>query len=201
MHACMLVWRAHNVMDYSQFHRKFAHRFKYISTHTWSHACSLGVGDTERLRCTNELFMNPRKMFACVRVHHKTTHTTYTHTHENARGSDFDGLRRCFLVSRARRSIRHQTTELMCCCCCLCFRYNSKLTLLALPSVIYEPRFRGSIRNLVYSDQPTGPPRRQEMRQPRDIKVRVGGGARKIAFAASMRIFDRNSQNMRMEST
>lgn len=52
-----------------------------------------------------------------------------------------------------------------------CSRYNSKLTLLALPSVIYEPRFRGSIRNLVYSDQPTGPPRRQEMRQPRDIKV------------------------------
>ncbi|XP_055677367.1 neurexin-1 isoform X2 [Lutzomyia longipalpis] len=48
--------------------------------------------------------------------------------------------------------------------------YNSKLTLLALPSVIFEPRFRGSIRNLVYSDQPGIPPRRQEMRQPRDIK-------------------------------
>lgn len=53
------------------------------------------------------------------------------------------------------------------------FRYNSKLTLLALPSVIYEPRFRGSIRNLVYSDQPNVPPRRQEMRQPRDMKVRM----------------------------
>lgn len=52
------------------------------------------------------------------------------------------------------------------------YRYNSKLTLLALPSVIYEPRFRGSIRNLVYSDQPSVPPRRQEMRQPRDMKVR-----------------------------
>lgn len=52
-------------------------------------------------------------------------------------------------------------------------RYNSKLTLLALPSVIYEPRFRGSIRNLVYSDQPNVPPRRQEMRLPRDIKVRT----------------------------
>lgn len=50
-------------------------------------------------------------------------------------------------------------------------RYNNKLTLLALPSVIYEPRFRGSIRNLVYSDQPNVPPRRQEMRQPKDIKV------------------------------
>lgn len=53
------------------------------------------------------------------------------------------------------------------------FRYNSKLTLLALPSVIYEPRFRGSIRNLVYSDQPNVPARRQEMRQPRDIKVSI----------------------------
>lgn len=49
-------------------------------------------------------------------------------------------------------------------------RYNSKLTLLALPSVIYEPRFRGSIRNLVYSDQPNVPPRRQEMRQDRGDK-------------------------------
>lgn len=52
-------------------------------------------------------------------------------------------------------------------------RYNSKLTLLALPSVIYEPRFRGSIRNLVYADQPNVPARRQEMRQPRDIKVSI----------------------------
>lgn len=50
-------------------------------------------------------------------------------------------------------------------------RYNSKLALLALPSVIFEPRFRGSVRNLVYSDQPGVSPRRQEMRQPRDIKV------------------------------
>ncbi|XP_062534369.1 neurexin 1-like, partial [Armigeres subalbatus] len=48
--------------------------------------------------------------------------------------------------------------------------YNSKLALLALPSVIFEPRFRGSVRNLVYSDQPGVSPRRQEMRQPRDIK-------------------------------
>uniref|UniRef100_A0A182YF25 Uncharacterized protein n=1 Tax=Anopheles stephensi TaxID=30069 RepID=A0A182YF25_ANOST len=49
--------------------------------------------------------------------------------------------------------------------------YNTKLALLALPSVIFEPRFRGSVRNLVYSDQPGVSPRRQEMRQPRDIKV------------------------------
>uniref|UniRef100_A0A182V7V1 Laminin G domain-containing protein n=1 Tax=Anopheles merus TaxID=30066 RepID=A0A182V7V1_ANOME len=51
--------------------------------------------------------------------------------------------------------------------------YNTKLALLALPSVIFEPRFRGSVRNLVYSDQPGVSPRRQEMRQPRDIKVSI----------------------------
>ncbi|XP_068155026.1 neurexin 1 isoform X6 [Drosophila tropicalis] len=48
--------------------------------------------------------------------------------------------------------------------------YSSKLALLALPSVIFEPRFRGAIRNLVYADQPGGITRRQEMKQPRDIK-------------------------------
>lgn len=50
--------------------------------------------------------------------------------------------------------------------------YSAKLALLALPSVIFEPRFRGSVRNLVYTDQPGVLPRRQEMRQPRDVKVR-----------------------------
>lgn len=50
--------------------------------------------------------------------------------------------------------------------------YNAKLTLLALPSVIFEPRFRGSVRNLVYSDQPGVLSRRQEMRQPKDVKVK-----------------------------
>lgn len=48
--------------------------------------------------------------------------------------------------------------------------YTTKLALLALPSVIFEPRFRGSVRNLVYTDQPGVLPRRQEMRQPRDVK-------------------------------
>lgn len=51
--------------------------------------------------------------------------------------------------------------------------YNAKLALLALPSVIFEPRFRGSVRNLVYMDQPGVLPRRQEMRQARDVKVRT----------------------------
>ncbi|XP_060517696.1 neurexin 1 isoform X2 [Cylas formicarius] len=45
--------------------------------------------------------------------------------------------------------------------------YNSKLTLLALPSVIFEPRFIGSVRNLIYSDTEGGVPRRQETR-PKD---------------------------------
>lgn len=48
--------------------------------------------------------------------------------------------------------------------------YNAKLALLALPSVIFEPRFRGSVRNLVYADQASVAPRRQEQRQPRDVK-------------------------------
>ncbi|XP_077296865.1 neurexin 1 isoform X2 [Arctopsyche grandis] len=48
--------------------------------------------------------------------------------------------------------------------------YNAKLTQLALPSVVFEPRYRGSVRNLVYADQPGSAPRRQEARQPRDIK-------------------------------
>ncbi|OWR51031.1 hypothetical protein KGM_202547 [Danaus plexippus plexippus] len=53
---------------------------------------------------------------------------------------------------------------------CLTIRYNSKLTTLALPSVIFEPKFRGSVRNLVYSDLPGQPPRRQELRHSRDLK-------------------------------
>ncbi|XP_013147690.1 PREDICTED: neurexin-1 [Papilio polytes] len=48
--------------------------------------------------------------------------------------------------------------------------YNTKLTALALPSVIFEPKFRGSVRNLVYSDLPGQPPRRQELRHSRDLK-------------------------------
>jgi len=48
--------------------------------------------------------------------------------------------------------------------------YNSKLTLLALPSVIFEPRFNGFIRNLVYADGENTVPRRQEMKS-RDAKV------------------------------
>lgn len=41
--------------------------------------------------------------------------------------------------------------------------YNSKLTLLALPSVIFEPRFRGSIRNLIYANDDNVISRRQEI--------------------------------------
>lgn len=42
--------------------------------------------------------------------------------------------------------------------------YNSKLTLLALPSVIFEPKFNGFIRNLVYLNDEELIPRRQEMK-------------------------------------
>lgn len=49
--------------------------------------------------------------------------------------------------------------------------YNTKLTLLALPSVIFEPRFGGAVRNLVYADDESPLPRRQEIRM-KDHKVR-----------------------------
>lgn len=49
--------------------------------------------------------------------------------------------------------------------------YNSKLTLLALPSVIFEPRFNGFIRNIVYADDESDVPRRQEMKN-KDREVR-----------------------------
>ena len=41
--------------------------------------------------------------------------------------------------------------------------YSTKLSSLALPSAVFEPRFRGSIRNIVYADDETGRPRRQEV--------------------------------------
>lgn len=50
--------------------------------------------------------------------------------------------------------------------------YNSKLTLLTFPSVIFEPRFNGIIRNLIYADNDSTLPRRQEMKS-RDSKVLI----------------------------
>ena len=41
--------------------------------------------------------------------------------------------------------------------------YTTKLSSLALPSVVFEPRFRGGIRNVVFADDPSGRPRRQEI--------------------------------------
>ena len=41
--------------------------------------------------------------------------------------------------------------------------YGTKLSMLALPSVVFEPRFRGSIRNILYADDDSGKPRRQEV--------------------------------------
>lgn len=41
--------------------------------------------------------------------------------------------------------------------------YGGELTRLALPSVLFEPRYRGDIRNLIYSDAVGQPARQQEM--------------------------------------
>jgi neurexin len=40
--------------------------------------------------------------------------------------------------------------------------YGTKLTQLALPSVMFEPRYRGAVRNLIYADL-SGGPRQQDM--------------------------------------
>ncbi|KAK3926656.1 Neurexin-3 [Frankliniella fusca] len=61
--------------------------------------------------------------------------------------------------------------------------YNNKLTMLALPSVIFEPRFGGEIRNLVYADDESGVPRRQEIRM-KDFKVSSARGSALAALAA-----------------
>ena len=41
--------------------------------------------------------------------------------------------------------------------------YSSKLKNLALPSVVYEPRFRGEIRNVIYADSDDGNVKQQQM--------------------------------------
>ena len=41
--------------------------------------------------------------------------------------------------------------------------YTTKLSSLALPSVVFEPRFRGGIRNVVFADEKSGRPQRQEI--------------------------------------
>ncbi|XP_018360195.1 PREDICTED: neurexin-1 isoform X3 [Trachymyrmex cornetzi] len=69
--------------------------------------------------------------------------------------------------------------------------YNSKLTLLALPSVIFEPRFNGFIRNLVYADGENTVPRRQEMKS-RDVKC----GGFPCVESANKRKSPRSLRNM-----
>ena len=41
--------------------------------------------------------------------------------------------------------------------------YSSKLSSLALPSVVFEPRFRGEVRNVIYADSEDGAIRQQGM--------------------------------------
>lgn len=43
--------------------------------------------------------------------------------------------------------------------------YNARLTRLALPSVVFEPRFTGGIRNLVYTDSESDLPKRQRIKR------------------------------------
>ncbi|XP_014473358.1 PREDICTED: neurexin-1 isoform X1 [Dinoponera quadriceps] len=74
--------------------------------------------------------------------------------------------------------------------------YNSKLTLLALPSVIFEPRFNGYIRNLVYADGENTVPRRQEMKS-RDAKC----GGFPCVDNASKRKAPRSLRNMMTNTT
>ncbi|XP_023227763.1 neurexin-3-like [Centruroides sculpturatus] len=47
--------------------------------------------------------------------------------------------------------------------------YNSKLNLLALPSVFFEPRFKGAIRNVVYCSD-DGTTKRQEMTEYKGVR-------------------------------
>ena len=41
--------------------------------------------------------------------------------------------------------------------------YSNKLSSLALPSVVFEPRFRGEVRNVIYADSEDGAIRQQGM--------------------------------------
>ncbi|XP_024942008.1 neurexin-1 isoform X3 [Cephus cinctus] len=74
--------------------------------------------------------------------------------------------------------------------------YNSKLTLLALPSVIFEPRFNGVIRNLVYADGDGIVPKRQEMKS-RDAKC----GGFPCTESASQRKSPRSLRSMMTANT
>uniref|UniRef100_A0A0C9QZT5 NRX3A_1 protein n=4 Tax=Fopius arisanus TaxID=64838 RepID=A0A0C9QZT5_9HYME len=74
--------------------------------------------------------------------------------------------------------------------------YNNKLTLLALPSVIFEPRFNGVIRNLVYADGEDLVPRRQEIKN-RDGKC----GGFPCVEAAGQRKSIRSIRNMIASNT
>lgn len=63
--------------------------------------------------------------------------------------------------------------------------YHTKLALLALPSVVFEPRFSGAIRNLVYPDTEGGPPKRQETR-PKDQRVSDGFKRENVTYSVPL---------------
>ncbi|XP_023324977.1 neurexin-1 [Eurytemora carolleeae] len=49
--------------------------------------------------------------------------------------------------------------------------YTTKLASLALPSVVFEPRFEGEVRNLVYSNTEGGRPKHQDMMAYKDVRL------------------------------
>uniref|UniRef100_A0A0P4XQR9 Neurexin-2-beta n=1 Tax=Daphnia magna TaxID=35525 RepID=A0A0P4XQR9_9CRUS len=49
--------------------------------------------------------------------------------------------------------------------------YGAELTRLALPSVLFEPRYRGDLRNVIYSDAVGQHPRQQEILESQGVRV------------------------------
>nr|CAH0109280.1 unnamed protein product [Daphnia galeata] len=49
--------------------------------------------------------------------------------------------------------------------------YGAELTRLALPSVLFEPRYRGDLRNVIYSDAIGQHPRQQEILESQGVRV------------------------------
>ena len=78
--------------------------------------------------------------------------------------------------------------------------YTTKLSSLALPSVVFEPRFRGGIRNVVFADDTSGRPRRQEIMaykvSPNSFYIYPSNHTKK--FSKYFRYFENNSMRIRL---
>jgi len=62
--------------------------------------------------------------------------------------------------------------------------YNTRLSMLALPSVVFEPRFKGSIRNIMYAHDESGNPKKQEVMA---YKVRISKSVYEAVKKKSLR--------------